>query len=228
MSPRSTAVQIDPEILLGRQPLFRGVAAATIARLAAAATRRPLARGERLFAQGSRPTGMYIVVHGRIKLIADRGTKSERLTGIVGAGRSLGEPVMFLDTPALVDAIAVEDSLVLHLPKAAVDQELEHNLSFARAMLRNLSQRVEGLVHELGQRASGTGRQRLLQYLARQAEPGHGGQVVRLPASKAQVASHLHVTPEHFSRLLRELARDGVIRVQGREIVLGRPASRVS
>ena len=227
MPSRPHASRIAPEVLLARQALLRGVDAPTIARLAAAATRVPLSRGEPLFAQGAKSTGMYVVVYGRLKLVADRGTPSERLTGIVDAGKSLGEPVMFLDSPALVDAIAVEDSLVLHLPRAAVDEELERNPRFVRAMLANLSRRVEGLVHELARHASGTGRERLLRYLEWQAQANDGGRVVRLPVTKAQVASHLHLTPEHLSRLLNELSRDGLIRVNGREIVLCEAASRV-
>jgi CRP/FNR family transcriptional regulator, dissimilatory nitrate respiration regulator len=225
MSLQHRRVQVSPEALLARQPLFRGLDKSTIGRLAAAATRKLLARGEFLFVQGTRPTGMYVVVYGRIKLLSNRGTKAERLTGIAGPGRSFGEPVMFLDAPALVDAIAIEDALVLHLPKAAVDGELERNPAFVRGMLANLSQRVEGLVHELASHSNSTGRDRLLQYLLRQAEPSDGGPTVNLGVSKAQLASRLHLTAEHFSRLLHELAREGRIRVQGREIVILEPAS---
>lgn len=39
----------------------------------------------------------------------------------------------------------------------------------------------------------------------------------------AQLASQLHLTAEHFSRLLHELAREGLIRVQGREIIVPDP-----
>lgn len=113
---------------------------------------------------------------------------------------------------------------MLHLPKAAVYKELERNPTFVRGMLANLSQRVEGLVHELARHSSSTGRDRLLHYLLRQSKSADAELVLTLPVSKAQLASQLHLTAEHFSRLLHELAREGLIRVQGREIVVQDPA----
>ena len=41
---------------------------------------------------------------------------------------------------------------------------------------------------------------------------------VSLPTSKANVASRLNVTPEHFSRILHQLIDDKLIAVNGREV----------
>jgi CRP-like cAMP-binding protein len=94
-----------------------------LARLAAATTRRELARGEFLFRQGEQPTGFHAVVHGRIELRARSPHGRERVTDIVGAGRSFGEAIMFLDRPYIVSAKALGDALVLHVAKDAVFSE---------------------------------------------------------------------------------------------------------
>ena len=41
---------------------------------------------------------------------------------------------------------------------------------------------------------------------------------VALPASKVTIASRLNLTPEHFSRILHDLAASGLIEVQGKSI----------
>jgi len=46
------------------------------------------------------------------------------------------------------------------------------------------------------------------------------GEEVTLHASKAVVASRLNLTPEHFSRILHDLAEHGLIEVQGRGITI--------
>lgn len=97
---------IAPQAFLAALPLFKALDAAALGRLAAATTRRPLKRGERLFSKGDAVTGMYVVVYGEIRLVARSPARGERLTGVVSAGRSFGEPVMFLERPAVVDARA--------------------------------------------------------------------------------------------------------------------------
>lgn len=210
--------EIAPQVLLAALPLFKALGEATLARLAAATTRCALARGERLFSKGDVVKGMYVVVHGEIKLIARSPVRGERLTGVVGPGRSFGEPVMFLERPAVVDAEAAGDALVLHLPREAVFAEIERSPRFARRIIASLSQRIESLVHELDRQSLGSGRARLVDYLVRRAGNHPGPRVVTLPATKAAIASQLNLTPEHFSRLLHELAAAGLLQVSGRQI----------
>lgn len=212
--------EIAPQAFLAALPMFRALDEATLARLAAAATARRLARGERLFSKGDTATAMYVVVHGEIRLFARSPVRVERLTGVVGAGRSFGEPVMFLERPALVDAEAAGDALVLQLPKEAVFAEIERSPRFARRVVAGLSQRIESLVHELERQALSSGRARLIDYLVRRAGHHPGPRLVMLPATKAAVASQLNLSPEHFSRLLHELAAAGLLQVEGRRITV--------
>ncbi len=208
--------EIAPHAFLAALPMFRALDEATLARLAAAATARRLARGERLFSKGDTATAMYVVVHGEIRLFARSPVRGERLTGVVGAGRSFGEPVMFLERPALVDAEAAGDALVLQLPKEAVFAEIERSPRFARRVVAGLSQRIE----ELERRALGSGRARLIDYLVRRAGHHPGPRLVMLPATKAAIASQLNLSPEHFSRLLHEMAAAGLLQVEGRRITV--------
>lgn len=211
--------EIPPETFLASLPLFKELGAATLARLAAGTTRRPLKRGEALFRQGEPATGMYVVVHGEIKLSASTPARGRRLTGIVGPGQSFGDPVMFLERRTLVTAQAAGDALVLHLLKEAVFAELDRNPRFARRMIAGLSQRVESLVRELDRQSVASGTERLVAFLL-QHDRGETGLVLTLPAAKAEIASQLNLTPEHFSRILHDLAQTGVLQIRGRRITV--------
>jgi CRP-like cAMP-binding protein len=59
--------------------------------------------------------------------------------------------------------------------------------------------------------------QRVIGYLARLEDENGAGRVT-LPAQKALVASRLNLTPEYFSRILHEMAGEGLIRIDGRDI----------
>lgn len=216
--------EISPEVFLAGVPLFKALDTATLARLAAATARHALKRGETLFRKGDAASGMYVVVYGEVKLIATTPARGPRLAGIVRPGQSFGEPVMFLERTAVVDAQAASDVLLLHLPKEAVFEEIERNPKFARRMIAGLSQRVERLVGELDRQAMGSGRERLIDYLLRRGRGQAGPFTVTLPAAKAEIASQLNLTPEHFSRILHDLAQAGLLQVEGRRITVTEPA----
>ena len=205
--------------LFARLPLFKDLDGAALARLASESVRHRLERGDVLFRKGEPATGIYVVVYGDIRLVSTTPVRGRRLTGTVGPGQSFGEPVMFLERPTLVEAQAASDALVLLVPKASVFAELDRNPKFARQMIAGLSRRVEALVHELDRQAIGSGTARLAAYLLRRVD-GQPGLSWTLPAGKAEVATQLNLSPEHFSRILHELAEAGVLQVQGRRIVV--------
>ena len=204
--------------LLASVALFKALPLDTLARLGAATLRRPLRRGEFLFLEGEPSVGMYVVVYGEIKLLASTPTRGTRLSGMVRPGQSFGEPVMFLERSTLVAAQAASDALVLFLPREVVFSEIENDRHLAHRMIAGLSRRIEGLVQELDRQASSKASQRLVAYLLRLA--GADAETVVLPATKAEIASQLGLTPEHFSRVLRELAAAGLLRVEARRITL--------
>lgn len=213
---------VPAQELLKALPLFQALDLATLARLAAATERRELRRGEAVFRRGSRPTGLYVLVHGQVRLLGPGRGGARRLTGVVEAGQSFGEPVLFLDRTALVDAEAATDALVLHLPREAVFAEIDRSPRFARRLIAGLSRRVESLVQQVERQHLGGGRERLADYLLRQSG-GEAGTAFALPASKKAIAAHLHLTPEHFSRLLREFIEAGALRVEGRRLTVLQP-----
>lgn len=115
---------------------------------------------------------------------------------------------MFLERPSPWSRPRRLATLVLLVPKASVFAELDRNPKFARQMIAGLSRRVEALVRELDRQAIGSGTARFAAYLLRQAH-GEPSLSWALPAGKAEIASQLNLSPEHFSRILRELGRGG-------------------
>ena len=209
----------DLKAFLAHLPLFEGLRREELARLAAGATPRRLRRGETLFREGEPSTGFFAVVHGRIAITARSARGVERVTEIIGAGRSFGEAILFLDKPYIVGAKALVDSLVLHLAKQTLLAELERNPGFARRIIAALSAKLHATVRELDTYALGSGEQRFAAWLLRSVSPaGEGAASVTLPAAKRAVASKLNLSAEHLSRILRHLSAQGLIRVQGRTV----------
>ncbi len=211
----------DVRAFLAHLPLFQGLSAAEIGRLAEGTTRRRLRAGDTLFRQDEPATGVHAVVHGRLALTVRGPRGRERVSDIVGAGRSFGEAIMFLEKPYIVSAKALTDALVLHVAKETVFAELERNPRFARRIIAALSAKLEATVHELDSYALGSGSRRFAAWLLRASRAGASGTAaLTLPASKKAVASKLNLSAEHLSRILRELADEGLIRVAGRTVAI--------
>ena len=215
--------KIRTSAFLANIPLFKELAATEVDRIAAGTTELHVPRGEILFNKGDPCTGFHLVIYGQVKLAFVTPMGGEKVIEIAGPGASFGEALMFMEKPYVVMAQALADSLVLHVSKQVVFDELERDPAFARKMLAGLSRRLHGLINDVEAYSLQSGTQRVIGYLLRQdaeAANGPASYKVTLPTSKAVVASRLNLTPEHFSRILHELANAGLVGVEGREVVI--------
>jgi CRP/FNR family transcriptional regulator, dissimilatory nitrate respiration regulator len=216
MSKRT--LQIKTQAFLANQPMFSAMSAAELDRVAAATVTVNLQKGASLFECGDPCTGFHILVYGQVKLGFTSPQGVEKVIEIIRPGQSFGEALMFLDQPYIVFAQALSDSLLLHVAKHAVLEELARDPGFARHMLSGLSRRLHGLVRDVEAYTLRSGQERVIGYLLADAAAiaGNGGPVeVHLTPGKSVIASRLNMTPEHFSRILHELGACGLIEMSG-------------
>ena len=222
-------------------PLFQEMAPDELGRLAAGCRLRRLVRGDNVFRVGDPCEEFHVTVTGQIKLFAISPAGQEKVIELIGPGSSFAEALMFTDRPYIVSAQALSDSLVLSVGKAAVVAEIERDPRFAMRMLAGISRRLHGLVRDVQAYSLHSGMQRVIGYLLRdvpeaaiELEPGGAmpcapapappeGVTVSLPVSKATIASRLSLTPEYFSRVLHELAAEGLIEIDKRDVRIPDP-----
>ncbi len=216
----AVARKIKIQAFLGNLPLFNDLLAEELDRIALGTVELHLERGQMLYRKGEPSTGMYCVVYGQIKLSSTSAQGDEKVVEIIGSGASFGEAVMFMEKPHLLYAQALADSLLLQVSRQVIFDEIDRDSAFARKLMAGLSRRVHSLVSDVEWYSLRSGAERVIGYLLRQPLEGDpaGGYRVNLPTSKNVVASRLSLTPEHFSRILHELAEARLIAVNGREV----------
>lgn len=203
--------------LLSHAPLFRDLSREELARIAAGTTQHAYERNRILFQRGDDCTGFHIVAYGMVKLAIGTPAGAEKVVEILGAGRSFGEAVMFTGKPYLVTATTLADTLLLHVSRDVLLREIDQEPQLARRMLAGLSMRLHMLVKDVEALTLHSAMQRVIGYLAMLGEGTEPARVT-LPAQKALVASRLNLTPEYFSRILHDLAAEGLVRIDGRDI----------
>ncbi|HEV8095848.1 MAG TPA: Crp/Fnr family transcriptional regulator [Burkholderiales bacterium] len=223
IQPNGNGASRDPRLLegvLANVPLFRGVAQHQVADLAARAKAIHFRRGATVCGRGRCLPGLYAIAYGQVKL-AFRSEDEERVARIVGPVETFGLAAAILGRPAPYEAVALDDSLLVMVPSAAVLQMVENDPRFARAVITDLAERTMKLLAEVETAALHGGVQRLAGYLDALAGNGENRNcTVRLPTTKTVIASRLGIKKETLSRLLRDLAHRGLIAVEQREIAI--------
>lgn len=212
---------INVEALLTHIPLFNGLAPDEISRIARATREIHASKGDILFHKGDPCTGFHLLVYGQVKLAFTSQQGSEKVVEILQQGQSFGEAVMFMEKPYIVFAQALTDSLLLHVSKQAVFDELARDHNLCRKMLAGMAMRLHQLMNDVESYSLHSGKQRIIGYLLRElpeADQNGTAVAVTLPTNKGVIASRLNLTQEHFSRILHELTELGLITVEGRKI----------
>ena len=212
---------INIEALLTHIPLFNGLAPDEIARIAHGTREIHASKGDILFHKGDPCNGFHLLVYGQIKLAFTSAQGNEKVVEILTQGQSFGEAIMFMEKPYIVFAQALTDSLLLHVSKHAVFDELARDHNLCRKMLAGMAMRLHQLMNDVESYSLHSGKQRIIGYLLRELseEDQNGINVaVTLPTNKGVIASRLNLTQEHFSRILHELTELGLIVVEGRKI----------
>lgn len=216
---------INSKALLARVPLFAGMTPAELARLAEGTREIHAQRGDTLFRKDDVCSGLYLVVYGRVKLVFTSPQGGEKILEILDQGSSFCESTMFLGKTYPVYAQTLTDSLLLHIAKSVIVDELGDGAILARRIIDSLSRRLSELTSDIESYSLHSGRQRVINHLLRE-DRGGTGEVLRsensltinLSVSKSVIASRLNLTQEHFSRILHELSECGLIVVNGRDI----------
>jgi CRP-like cAMP-binding protein len=212
---------LKTQAFLRNLPLFRELADEEIERVAAGTRELRVKRGDILFQKGDSSRGFHIVVYGQVKLMLITPQGDEKVIEIMGPGQSFGEAVMFMDRPYPVTAAVLVDSMLLHVAKDVVFEEIDRDPVFARRMIAGLSRRLHHLIADVESYLMHSATQRVIGYLLRpdhEHEASAGQTLVTLPASKSVIASRLNITPEHFSRVLHDLTEARLIEVTGRSV----------
>lgn len=203
--------------------LSAGLSAVDLVRIARLSSFRSMERGETVFDYGDSVRSVHCVLGGMVKLLVQTERRKERIVELVGPGQTFGEGLIFVDQPSPGRAVAVEDGRLLLLPAAALISMFDSSPGLAVRWLRRVGWRIGNLLGELRADAGQSAAQRIVRWLVVQVGGESGEARIRLEISKATVAASLNTTPETFSRVLKYLRDLGVVRVEGRDIVVPSP-----
>ncbi len=205
--------------LLRRSPLFRALDAAQFDALMNTANLYPLAEGEFLFRQDQPLKEVFINVRGYLKLFRLTPNGDEKVVDIISPGQSFAEAVLFMGGRQYpVHAVALKPSVVVGINAAQYEQQLRSSVDLCFNMMGLMSQRMHWLLNEVDRLTLHNATFRLASWLLEVRETEC--RCVTLDVPKYVLASRLSIKPETFSRILKRLSEQGLLKVSDNAIEL--------
>jgi CRP-like cAMP-binding protein len=168
---------------------------------------------------------VWIIDSGVVKLVSFDEEGRELIVGVRLKGWVLGSASVILEQPNPVAAFTMTPCYLQRLDAATFSEMLSGNPTLSSWLHKMHSQEVFDQLVSITQASGLSARRRLERVLAQLIEPlednvqGIDARIT-LPFSDRDLAGVLRITPEHLSRLFRQLANEGVIRRnKGRIIV---------
>lgn len=106
------------------------------------ALKKSFGKNDIIFEEGNLPTHYYQIISGEVKMSNYNDDGREFIQGIFYKEQSFGEPPLFLNQNYPANAIAVDDSEILLLPKNNFLKLLEENPAISLKIIENLAQRL--------------------------------------------------------------------------------------
>jgi CRP/FNR family transcriptional regulator len=214
----------SPAEMLKKVPLFADLSERELAFLAGRAVPRHAQAGEMLFSEGEPCEGLYVIESGAVKIFKTSASGREQVLTIDGPGQSIAELPVFDGGNYPASATALQDATLLFVGKKDFQALCLQHPEVALKVLKVVGVRLRRLVEIIEELSFTTVRHRLAALLLRLAQR-KGVRTARgieftIAASNQQLASQIGTVRELVSRNLSRFQAEGVINLQGKNVIV--------
>lgn len=214
----------SPAGTLSKVAIFSGLNESELSFLAQHAVSRHYRSGQLIFGEGEPCGGMYVVESGHVRIFKSSANGREQVLNIDGPGSSVAELPVFDGGNYPASVSAVDEATLLFISKQDFQTLCLTHPHVALKVLRVVGGRLRRLVGIIEELSFTTVRHRLAALLLRSArhegKPTDAGTEITLPASNQELASQIGTVRELVSRNLSRLQSAGLIRMDGRKVLI--------
>ena len=209
---------------LAKVSIFAGLAENELAFLTQRAVPRRYAAGEIVVGEGEPCLGLYIVESGHVRIFKSSSGGREHVLSIDGPGGSVAELPVFDGGNYPASVAAIDEATLLFISKQDFQALCLAHPQVSLKVLRVVGARLRRLIGIIEELSFTTVRHRLVSFLLRQAQREgrrtNGGIEIELPSSNQEFAAQIGTVRELVSRNLSRLQADGIIDIDGRNVII--------
>jgi CRP-like cAMP-binding protein len=178
-------------------------------------------KGEILFKEGTVPSGIYLILNGKIKKYKSGKNGKEQIIYVANAGELVGYHAVLSEERYPDSAAAMEVSSVCYIPSHDFLLVVKKCTRFAGQLLKVLSHEFTVLSNTISVIAQSNASERLaiaLVVLREKYKDEQKGDFIKLTVSRVDLARMAGIAEENVIRLLKEFKEEGILETAGREI----------
>jgi CRP/FNR family cyclic AMP-dependent transcriptional regulator len=210
--------------LLWTVPIFSELPESDIDAIVRLCTRRKYPKDTVVFFENDPGDVLFMIVDGRIKVTILGDDGKEVILTVLSPGDFFGEMALLDNEPRSATAIAIENCELILLHRADFESALEDNRSISRGLVRVLSARLRRANHQISTLALldvyGRVARALLDMARDEGRRLKDGHIAFRRATHQEIANRIGTTRETVTRMLKDLERQSLIEVEGKEIIL--------
>jgi CRP/FNR family transcriptional regulator, dissimilatory nitrate respiration regulator len=195
---------------------LRGVDPSALRNLAERAIWKVFAPDAVIFWEGEVESSLYFLQYGALKVLKTSPDGRAQVLRYIEAGEIFNEVGVLARRPSPATAVALEESGIWLLPRAALEKIVQAHPATAMQIIENMADKIIGLVNLAADLSLKTVEARFASILLEQAE----GDVLerRRWLNQTELAARLGTVPDVLSRIIREMTRVGLIEVTRQQI----------
>jgi CRP/FNR family transcriptional regulator/CRP/FNR family cyclic AMP-dependent transcriptional regulator len=215
---------MNEQELLRTIPIFSELGEEEFARLARVATRRRYPKDTVVFFENEQGDSLFMILEGRVKVTILGDDGREIILSVLGPGDFFGEMSLLDNEPRSATAIAMEDSELLSILRADFQGVIAGDTSTILALVKSLTGRLRRANHQISTLALldvyGRVARVILDMAREEGRRLKDGRISFRRATHQEIANRIGTTRETVTRMFKDLERQGLIQVDGKEIVL--------
>lgn len=206
-----------PEACLSKVEIFKTLPAEVRKQLVATSKHQVLHKAGKLIRQPGDSGGLIVIDQGRAKVFSLDEEGNEVVLNILNEGEITGEGELFEDKPGETFVEAMEDTVVCSIDKEMFQKFLKENPEVALKLLNNFGAKIVQVQRHEMLKSAFDAKKRIWEYL-KDVSMKEGKKEFVLSLKKKDIAAYLGISPETFSRKLKELEKEGRVKVRGKKI----------
>lgn len=209
---------------LKKVPMFQNLNQQEFDRIEEITIPRFISKKSIVFAEGEKKEAVFFIQDGLIKTYKTDENGHEQIVSFLKTGDMFPHTGLFHQNPYPATAEAIIDTYLLAIPVQLFEQLVMSNPEIAIKMMRVMGDKIRELQEKLQVLTGQDVKNRAISFLLLLAEQ-HGTIkdnkiTINLPMTHQEFANSVGTTRETINRLLNQLDKDGVLKVDRNRIVI--------